>query len=126
MTIEFFRQSKIKDRFGSFLDGANRCNPALPHHCCRHISSRMQAICRNCRWIEFAREIEREHDLGKLALGIGQPAAVARAQHRMIKVDRMLAKRGDGHTSRGCADYHESEQMTCEWETDGVIDAKAQ
>ena len=73
MAIEFFRDGEVDDRFCPFVDGADRSNAALPHHRCCHISCRMQAIRRDPRWIEFARKIEREHDLREFALGIGPP-----------------------------------------------------
>ena len=91
MAIEFFRDGEVDDRFCPFVDGADRSNPTLPHHCCCHVSRWMQAVRRDRRWTEFARKIEREHDLSELALGVGPPASVATRQHDVVKIDRMLA-----------------------------------
>ena len=41
----------------------------------------------------LAGEIESEHDLSELALGIGARAAIAAGQHDIIEVDRVLSKR---------------------------------
>jgi len=69
MAIEFFREGQLDDRFFSFVDGADRSSPTLSHHCCCHVSRWIQAVRRDLRWIEFARKIEREHDVRELALG---------------------------------------------------------
>jgi hypothetical protein len=52
----------------------------------------MQAIRRNRRGIELACEIERQHDLRELALGIGPPAGITGCEHNIIKIDRLLAR----------------------------------
>ena len=70
----------------------------------------MQTVCGDHRRIELACEVEREHDLGKLALGIRARAAVAASQHDVIEVDRVLAERRDIHDASWLAEHHQRQQ----------------
>ena len=86
----------------------------------------MQAIRRNRRGIELACEIEREHDLRELALGISPPAGITACEHNIVKIDRLLAERGDVHNSGGLADHDKRQQKFCEQKSGEIIDGEAQ
>src|SRR5262249_57886873 len=124
--IKCFRQYKVEDRFCSFLDGADRCDTALPNHRGGHISSWMQAIHCRRRGIELACKIEREHDLREFALGISPPAGITACEHNIIKIDWLLAERGDVHNAGGLANYDERQQQICEQKSGEIIDGEAQ
>src|SRR5258707_3546695 len=113
-SVELVRHGKVQNCFRSLADGADRRDAALPHHGRRHVGSRMQAVRRYWLGIELACEVERKHDLGELALGIGARAAVTARQHEIIEVNRVLAQRRDVHDAGRLAEHHEGQQNSGE------------
>jgi iron complex outermembrane receptor protein len=94
---------ELKDRVGTLVDGAHGSSAGLAHHGRVHVGRGMQGIDRDAGAVKLTGEIDRKHDLGKLALAISARAAVALRQHHVGKVDRLLSERGDVDDARGRA-----------------------
>ena len=59
-------------------------------------------------------------------MSIGPPAGIAVGQHDIIKIERMLAERGDVHNAGLPVEHHNREQQPREQEPGKIIDGEAQ
>ena len=46
-------------------------------------------------------------------------------EHNIVKIDRLLAERGDVHNTGGLADHDERQQQFCEQKSGEIIDSEA-
>jgi hypothetical protein len=87
------RGSEIEDRLGAFLDAAPRLDAGAAYHGRVHVGRGVRSVDGDAGAMEFASEINSEHDLRQLALAVGPRPAIAACQHDVREIDRLLSGR---------------------------------
>ena len=77
-------RDQLHDRVGSLADRGPGCEPSPPHHRRVHVGGRMERVDDHPRPLQLGSEVDGEHDLRELALGVRAPTAEAVLDHELM------------------------------------------